>query len=192
VFDAFTDSLWAGPVLWMMLYISDYYLTIASARLYRAQDKIVFEGSYEITPIFQADVNALRSISPRFIVMLAATTGCLFLFTSTAESEEMHHTYVIILGAMCLLEVTVHMRHLHNLFLFGKGLSALKGRLEYPRGLILRISALDILLYAGLYAFLFAATGSSFILGGTIACTALAINHYRLARRHGEAVSKTA
>jgi hypothetical protein len=174
----------------MVLYISDYYMTIACARLYRAQDKIVFEGSYEITPAFQADVNALRSISPRFILLLAATTGCLFLLRNAAEGTGSRDVYALILGAMCLLEVTVHMRHLHNLFLFGKGLSALKGRLEYPRGLILRISALDILLFAGLYAVLFMATGSLFILGGTIACTALAINHYQLARKHEAALAK--
>jgi len=190
VLDALTDSVWAGPLLWMILYISDYYLTIACARLYRAQDKIVFEGSYEITPAFQADVNALRAISPRFILMLLATTGCLFLLRNAAEGTGSRHVYAIILGAMCLVEVTVHMRHLHNLYLFGKGLDDLKGHLEYPRGLILRISAFDILLYAALYAALFLVTGSLFILGGAIASSTLAINHYRLARRHEAASAK--
>jgi hypothetical protein len=44
VFDLILDSPWAGSLIWMALYISDYYFTIACARLYRAQDKIVFEG----------------------------------------------------------------------------------------------------------------------------------------------------
>lgn len=40
---------------------------LACARLYRGQDKIVFEGSYEITSTDQADVDALRKVSPRFV-----------------------------------------------------------------------------------------------------------------------------
>jgi hypothetical protein len=59
----------------MALYVSDYLLTIASVRLYQAPDKVVFEGSYEITPLFQNDVNALRRISPRLLLALAGSTG---------------------------------------------------------------------------------------------------------------------
>jgi len=73
----FAESLWVGPVLWAGLYVSDYVLTIACARLYQAQNKIVFEGSYEITPMFQADVNALRRVSPRFLFFLVEATAVL-------------------------------------------------------------------------------------------------------------------
>lgn len=79
MFNVVFDSPWAGPLVWMALYISDYYFTIACARLYRGQNKIVFEGSYEITPVFQADVNALRPVSPRFYLILIASTGYVFL-----------------------------------------------------------------------------------------------------------------
>jgi len=77
--DALLDSVWLGPSLWAALYASDYFLTIACARMYQAQDKIVFEGSYEITPLFQADVNALRRLSPRFVIALLATTVYVFV-----------------------------------------------------------------------------------------------------------------
>ena len=63
--DELLATSWAGPLLWVVLYSSDYYLTIACARMYQAQNVIVFEGSYEITPAFQSDVNALRLLSPR-------------------------------------------------------------------------------------------------------------------------------
>jgi hypothetical protein len=76
--DALVESAWAGPLLWAALYVSDYALTIASARLYSRQDKIVFEGSFEITPQFQADVNALRRVSPRFCAILVVSTAYLF------------------------------------------------------------------------------------------------------------------
>ena len=53
-----------------------------------------------------------------------------------------------------------------------------------PRGLLLRTSAFELLLFAGLYFVLFLATGSLFILGGMVATGALSLSHYRLARRH--------
>jgi hypothetical protein len=72
----FFTSVWPGLTVWVLLYISDYALTIAGARLYRGgvSEKLAFEGSYEITPFFQRDINSLRRISPRFLVMLFVTT----------------------------------------------------------------------------------------------------------------------
>src|SRR5215831_17875565 len=79
VSETFLETWWLGPLVWVVLYVSDYSLTIASARLYRAQDKIVLEGSYEITPMFQADVDALRRVSPRFVIILIVSTVYLCL-----------------------------------------------------------------------------------------------------------------
>jgi len=63
----FFDSFWPGAVAWSVLYVSDYVLTLTCARLYQmgAKEKIVFEGSYELTPFFQKDINSLRKISHR-------------------------------------------------------------------------------------------------------------------------------
>src|SRR5436309_10932688 len=49
----------------------------------------------------------------------------------------------LVLGALVLTELTVHIRHLRNWFLFRKALGpgGLRGRLEYPRGILLRASA---------------------------------------------------
>src|SRR5262245_38329477 len=183
-------NAWVGPLLWVALYISDYSLTIACARLYRAQDKIVFEGSYEITPLFQADVNALRRISPRFLVALLVSTAYLLLVQSiTGPSSGL---YLGVLGGMSLMEFTIHIRHFRNWFIFSRGISAIQGRLMYPRRFTLRMSAFELILFFGLYVVLFLATRSEFILGGAITSGALALNHYRLARRHEAALSKAA
>jgi hypothetical protein len=191
VFDLILDSLWAGPLLWAALYISDYYLTIACARLYRTQDKVVFEGSFEITPLFQADVNALRLVSPRFCLLLIASTGYLFLVRWLAgHSTGYRNLYLAVFGAMFLMEATIHTRHLRNWFLFKRAIPLTQGRLEYPRGIMLRMSAFEIFIFSVLYSALFLVTDSMFLLGGAIACCALAIKHYRLARRHDAAVSK--
>src|SRR5262245_3917252 len=185
--DVLLDSVWLGPSLWVALYASDSFLTIACARMYEAQDKIVFEGSYEITPLFQADVNALRRLSPRFVSALLATTGYLFLVQRIEAPSS--GLYLGVLGAMVITELTVHIRHLRNWFMFRNGISQIEGRLAYPRGFLLRTSALELLLFAGLYFVLCLATGSLFILGGTVATGALSVSHYRLARRHDAAMS---
>jgi hypothetical protein len=191
--DALLQSWWLGPLLWAVLYVSDYSLTIACARLYRAQDKVVFEGSYEITPIFQADVDALRRVSPRFMIILVVSTVYLFLVGSLSRSaSRFSGVYLFVLGAMILTEATVHIRHVRNWYLFRKNIGLLKGRLEYPRGALLCGSALEISLFAALYAGLYVVTRSIFVLGGAAACGALAIKHLRLARRHEATASKAA
>jgi len=180
--DALLDSVWLGPSLWAALYVSDYFLTIACARMYQAQDKIVFEGSYEITPLFQADVNALRRLSPRFVIALFATTAYVFVVQRTGGPSS--GLYLGVLGALIIAELTVHIRHLRNWFTFTNGLSQIEGRLAYPRGLLLRTSAFELRLFTALYFVLFLATGSLFILGGVAATGVLSLSHYRLARRH--------
>jgi hypothetical protein len=187
--DVLLDSVWLGPLLWIVLYTSDYVLTIACARIYQAQDKVVFEGSYEITPLYQADVNALRRVSPRFVVALLASTAYVVLVQRTAGS--MPWLYLSVLGALVLTELTVHIRHFRNWFMFRSGTSVIQGRLTYPRGFMLRMSAFELLLFAALYVILFLATGSLFILGGAVATGVLSLGHYRFARRHDAAQATT-
>ena len=71
--DAFVLSPWPGILCWAALFISDMHLTVTCARMYQAgvRDHIVFEGSYELTPYHQADIDALRRFSPRFLLRWA-------------------------------------------------------------------------------------------------------------------------
>src|SRR6266446_1861735 len=78
----FVQNWWAGLSVWIVLFVSDYMLTLVCARLYQkgVRDKIVFEGSYELTPYFQRDIDALRRVSPRFVWALVAMSVVLFVF----------------------------------------------------------------------------------------------------------------
>jgi hypothetical protein len=191
MFDALIESPWAPCLIWAALYVSDYYSTIAGARLYQTQHKIFYEGSYEITPIFQADVNALRRVSPRFLFILVASTAYLWWMRSLiSPSDAAFGFYVMCLGSLFLLEVAVHVRHLRNWYQFSRVVPLLEGRLEYPRGVLLRASAFDLLLSAVLYLILFGVTRHPFVLGGALACAVLSINHYRLASRHDAAARR--
>lgn len=184
--ELFLDRLWPGLLAWTALYISDYSLTIACARLYQAgaRDKIALEGSYEITPYYQRDINALRRVSPRFLAALLLTNVLLSVSWWLAMELLGPPLYAFTLGAMVLLELAVHMRHFRNLVLFRAlvGSDAVRGRIEYPRPLMLRMSSLEILGFSGLFAVVFLFTGSWFVLGGAVACLSLALKHWRLAR----------
>lgn len=186
--------VWAGPLAWAVLYCSDYFMTITCARLYARQEKVKFEGSYELNPLFEAEVNALRRISPRFIAMLIVSTLALLLIGRVIDPH-MHAYYVFMLGALLLIQLTIHIRHLRNWLFFRHLLlpDAISGRLEYRRAVILRTSAFEMLEFAVLYAFIYAFTPAGpFVLGGVVACATLSISQYRMARAQARATSRVA
>jgi hypothetical protein len=190
VSDLLIGTVWAGPLLWALAYLSDNLLTIACARRYQSQNKIVFEGSYELTPFYAADVNALRSLSPRFLLALAFSAGYLVLVQRVcAASPSLEPLYLGILGAMLGLQMTVHVRHLRNWFLFTEVIEHVRGRLEYPRRILLRASAHELGLFASLYVVAFAVSASPFFLGAALACGVLSLNHRLMARRHRPAAA---
>lgn len=183
--DLLLGHAWAPPLLWAALYISDYFLTIACARLYQSQNKMVFEGSYEITPTYQADVNALRRISPRFVTLLTLTTAYVWGLTAVMKPwQGASWWYLFLLGSMILLEATVHVRHLRNWYLFKRIVPQMRGRMTYPRGVMLSASAFELLVFSLLYTIIWAVTEHPFLLGGALSCAATSMAHYRVAWRH--------
>ncbi len=192
----FSEYLWTGLSVWIALYICDYTLTIICARLYQkgAREKIRFEGSYEITPYFQRDIDALRKLSLRFIVALAAIALLLSSMWFLGHAIQMPEFYFFVLGMMVLVQLAVQKRHLQNLFLFRAILAgdAIQGSIAYPRPMMLRLSAIDFLSFAGLYAILFAFTGSWFVLGGSIGCLSVAAKHIKLAKSYAKTAAATA
>ena len=181
--DAFYASPLPGILLWAALYVSDFLFTMLCARMYKdgAANQVHFEGSYEITPYYQKEVDALRLVSPRFLVALAATCAlqlALFFFA---------------LGAMVLIESTVHIRHLRNFFLFRAILAndGITGRIEYARPVMLRMSAVELFSFSAAYGVIYLMTGSWFVLGGVVSCLLVAINHRQLAQKHVPRTAET-
>jgi hypothetical protein len=181
----FFNALWPGLTVWSALYISDYALTIKCARLYRAgaSEKLVLEGSYEITPYFQRDIDSLRLVSPRFWAMLlwgaVMLTGLWLLARHSFQG-----LYSFGLGSMILIQLAVHVRHLRNLFLFRAMINTngVRGRIEYSRPLMLRMSACELFAFSALFFLLFVFTQHWFVLGGAAGCLRTALKHLRLAR----------
>jgi hypothetical protein len=183
----FFDRLWAGLAVWGALYVSDYVFTLTCARLYQSgvKEKIAFEGSFEITPYFQSDIDSLRAVSPRFLAAMAVGCVCLGAIWWLAGIFDAR-LYQFVLGSMILSELAIHHRHLRNLFLFRAILSThgIQGRMQYARPSMLRMSAVELFAFAGLYAFLFLFTFSWFVLGGVLSCFSIGLKHRSLARKH--------
>ncbi len=181
------DNLWPGMVVWSVLYISDYSLTLACARLYRrgVSARIVFEGSFEITPYFQSDIDSLKVVSPRFVAAMLLTWVYLAAVWFLAVQSQ-PHLYEFVLGALISSQLAVHVRHFRNLFLFRAiaGTDAVQGRIQYPRPLMLRMSSVELLAFSVSFGVLFVFTSSWFLLGGAIACLGIALKHRRLANKH--------
>lgn len=170
-------------VLWGLLYVSDYALTITCARLYGRQKIIVFEGSYEITPFFQRDINSLRVVSPRFVFILLLTLSFLGFVWVLNESSPAPELWEFILGALVGVQLAIHMRHVRNLILFRSinDTESVRGHIEYTRPVVLQVSSWECFTFSGFYLVLFAFTRSWFILGGAVTCFSLGIKHRRLA-----------
>ena len=181
------SSLWLGLAVWVLASASDYAFTLACARMYQSgvREVLVFEGSYELTPYFQRDIDALRRVSPRFIFSLlwsATAISIVWLLSRQVWPE----AYAFLLGAMLLIQLAVHVRHVRNFVLFrtilaGRGV---RGRLEYSRHLSLRLSALDLTSFAIVFFVGFLATQSTFLLGGAAGCLPLALKHLKMSRKY--------
>jgi hypothetical protein len=179
-------NYWAGPSVWALLFISDYTLTLTCARLYVAgvRDKIAFEGSYELTPFFQRDIDLLRTVSPRFILILVLIPSLLIvvrLFTYSSIPE----IYSFSVGAFILTQLSIHIRHFRNLYLFRTAKTdQVRGRIEYARRISLSVSSIEMLSFCGMFLVIFAFTQSWFVLGGSFSCLSVAIKHRRLSDQH--------
>jgi uncharacterized membrane protein len=193
--DFFLSSPWPGTIAWALIYISDFVLTITCARRYRRNlaGKIVFEGSLELNPVFEREVNSEKYFSPRFLLLLVLTSTLIPIYW-VLNVPNYPGLYTFVLGALLSSQLAIHVRHLGNLYLFSSTLTSdhLSGRIEYARPLILRMSSVQILGFAILFAVNFVFTGSWFTAGGMVSCSALSAKHWYLARRAAAKRAKTA
>ena len=175
-----------GVILWIILYISDYYLTIYSARGFREIGHFQFEGSFELTPLYQKDIDALRPVSKRHVILLILYSLLIvFIWWFTKRLLFFPWTYLLYLGMFLLLEVGVHLRHLRNISLIReiRKNGGVEGQISYKKWFSYRISASEFCLYSVLFLIFAVLTYSPFFLGGAIMCYGTGFKHNRLAKR---------
>ena len=175
-----------GMILWIILYISDYYLTIYSARGFREVGHFHFEGSFELTPQYQKDIDALKPVSMRHVISLVLSSLLIVLiWWLTKRLPFFPWTYLLYLGMFLLLEIAVHLRHFRNISLIReirKG-GGVEGEIRYRKWFSYRISASEFYLYSVLFLFFAVLTYSPFFLGGAIMCFATGVKHSRLSKK---------
>ena len=177
---------WYGLILWIILYVSDYYLTLNSARGFREIGQFQFEGSFELTPQFQKDINQLRPVSRLHITMLVLSSLVLLLvWWITRFNVYLEWAYLLYLGMFLLLEVAVHFRHFRNIFLIRdiRRSGGVDGQITYRRWFMYQNSANELYLTATLFLLVAVLTYSLFFLGGAIACYGTGFRHSRLAKK---------
>jgi hypothetical protein len=177
-----------GVILWMILYISDYYLTIYSARGFRETGHFQFEDSFELTPQYQEDINVLKPISKLHITLLILYSLLIVLiWWFTKRILFFPWTYLFYLGMFLLLEVAVYLRHLRNVSLIreirrSKG-EGIDGQISYRRWFSYKISASEFYTFSALFLIIAVLSYSTFFLGGAIMCFGTGLKHSRLAKK---------
>lgn len=188
-----TSNPWYGVLCWGLLYISDYHLTIRAARGFREIDRYRFEGSIELTPQFQEDIDQLNTVSKRHILWLIASSLILLIvWWITRLSIYLEWTYPLYLGMFLLLEVAVHFRHLRNLAIIReiRKHGGVDGQITYKQWFSYRNSANELYITGTFFLLVAVLTFSLFFLGGAIACYGTGLRHAQLAKKVRSAASE--
>jgi hypothetical protein len=179
-------SPWYGVILWVILYVSDYYLTIYSARGFREIGHFQFEV-FELTPQYQKEVAALKPVSKLHLTLLVLYSLLILLIWWLTKHLVLLFpwTYLLYLGMFLLVEVAIHFRHLRNISLIRevKKNGGVEGQISYRKSFSYRISAFEFYMFSVLFLIIAVLNYSPFFLGGAIMCLATGFRHSRWARK---------
>jgi hypothetical protein len=175
--DFFLNHVWFAIGLWALLYAVDYMLTLKAARLYDAgvKDHISFGGGYELNPVFQKDIAALRRFSYRFFLLLVLFGGILLIIYTLGMKEMFAFSWGLLIG----VQLTIQLRHVRNLavFNYARRSDGMTGKIEYEHWLSLRLSSVELFAYSGFFLFLYFLCSNFFILGCAVGCFTVGWRH---------------
>jgi hypothetical protein len=190
--DYILERFWLAIGIWIVLYVLDYLFTLKAARMYQegASKHMVFGGGYELNPVFQKDIARLRRLSPRFFLLLILFSILLFMIYVLAFSG----LFEFSLGLLVGVQLTVHMRHIRNLVIFSyaKNSQGMSGTLQYEHWLSLRISAIELFTYAGLFLLFLIVCPRLFVLGCAVSCFMVGWRHLMDSKRKPAEVPEAA
>ncbi|MGC9454458.1 MAG: hypothetical protein ACP5HU_06300 [Phycisphaerae bacterium] len=185
---AFFEKLWPVLVLVVLCFGLDYYLTLLGAFHYRrgACEHITHEGSYELTPEFQNDVDSLRLVSPRLIRDIIFA---MVIITGLWYAGRWHWAGMqamrFVGGGIILSNAMIVSRHAMNLARL-KSLSrheGVRGKVYIEQWLSYRTSAAGLLGMAGVLVLLAVMTGSVACMGGFVFVGFAACTHWWRSRK---------
>jgi len=181
-------NVWLAMFFWGLVYLSDYYLTIYAARHYHDAlgNFMHYEGSYELTPAFQKDIDTLNPFSRAFywrwlfsLVLIYAVYWVARILPGGSL------LYSFLLGGLFIRELVIHMRHARTISLIwlAKKPGAIRGSVEYSRWLNLRLSAVELVSFGLFFLLLAIFTSSWFFFGGALITAITGFQHWLYTRK---------
>jgi hypothetical protein len=187
------NNLYIALLLWVILYSADYYLTLWGNRLRNQYGKqhVEFEGSYELNPLYQRDIDRMVKLSPRFVLALITFAAVLSVIWWLARELEIPEIFALAAGMMVGMELAVIATHLQNITVFSamKTPGAVEGKIKYARWVSLRIAVRNFAYWSLVYFVLFLLTGNWLLLGGTLSCAAVFLRFRRMETKIRQATS---
>lgn len=182
------QNVWLVTILWALVYISDYYLTIYSARQFAGPMRrhIQVEGSFELTPVFQKDVDALKMFSPAFFSRLLISLALIpAIYVVALNLFENLFLYEFLIGGLFLRSASIHLRHLRNVTtaILVRRPGSMRGKVENSRWLTLRLSGAELMGFGVLFLLAALVASSAFFLGGGVITSITGIQHWAMARK---------
>ncbi len=181
------DSLPVAVVLWIVVYVADYYLTLYGRQLWlkNAQSFFKLGGSYELNPYYQKDVDANNRVSRRFIFMLSFGVIwmlCVYLFTQYLDLRQVFPAAV---GFLVLPEMVVLSTHVQNVRLFKLAAvpDAVQGEISYARWVSLDGTAWKFGYWALVFLCCALLMSNWFFVGGVLSCFSIFLRYRRSGMR---------
>ena len=192
----FLISPWLSIGVWLVLYVADYYLTVWAAILYRqgANAHVVFEGSYELTPQFQKDIDGLRRFSPRFLGYVVLSTGIVGgLWYVANRWPDWRNMFLLAYGGLVFRQLAVLVRHARNIALFRRlrEHKGVEGRISYSTWLTLEMSWVELLFMALLLLAAAGVAGRMTLYGGAFAVFVTGLEHRKMSKKKLADMKKT-
>lgn len=179
-------SPYPGMIFWFILYTSDYYLTLATAKGYKEMGIFIHEKSFELTPQYQKDIDGQVRVSKLHLTYLVGYTLLILMFWFLClRYTYLPWLYSFLVGALLLLEVVVHNRHLRNwyqLHIYRRE-GGLSGQVRFAQRFTYLNSAFDFYLHAMLFGLYGLLTYSPFFFGGVLICVINGLRHSHYARQ---------
>jgi hypothetical protein len=165
---------WIAALVVVSLFASDYALTLVNASHAPGRAVLDTGGSFELLPLFRAEVDALRWASPKAALTAVALGGGAWAGArALAPSPRLLDGA---LGAFTLSRAVVLLQHAQVGFAFwAMSRGWWSGAVHWSRPALVARSALDFVALGALFASTGALTRSPFVVGGGAGALAVAV-----------------
>jgi len=191
--NVFFEWPWLASAVWIVLHSLDYYLTLYACRLYKTGGQRFwdFDGSFEMNPAYQADVERMSVFPRRFALSLFLPAIALYVVTALAEAR-LHWLLAFVIGAIIFTRASVIGSHMSNIWLFRRACrpdAPFYGHIKYERRVLISISVLRLAEAAAILGVATCLAPNPWTFGGAVG---LALAAVLLRRRALRALRKTA